>query len=350
MTKELSAASQSRSDEQQNEFQATSDFANYFCTYEFLYHQKQMLEDRRRMVAYHTAIFQNAAQFKDKIVLDVGAGSGILSIWAAKAGAKRVYGVEATKVAMHARRLVESNGCGDVVEIIQSTIEDIDLPTKVDIIISEWMGYFLLRESMLDSVLMARDRWLAPGGALYPSKAQMFLKRTKENFGVDMDVLTPAYRNEQHEFYLQSSVWMELTPRDMIAKPCCIKEFDLATIKVEDFRSFTSPFTCEFKFDTRISAFAGWFTTDFAGSVENPATTPTVVLDTSPEAGHTHWGQQVFLLYPPLCAQRGNAVTGTIEVTRRKDNQRLLEVKIVHQLENEGSVLEGPSTHKFHIQ
>jgi hypothetical protein len=38
-----------------------------------------------------------------------------------------------------------------VIEVVQGTIETIELPEKVDIIISEWMGYFLLRESMLDS-------------------------------------------------------------------------------------------------------------------------------------------------------------------------------------------------------
>ena len=60
-------------------------------------------------------------------------------------------------------------------EVIQGMIESISLPEKVDIIISEWMGYFLLRESMLDSVLVARDRFLKPGGALYPSHCRMFL-------------------------------------------------------------------------------------------------------------------------------------------------------------------------------
>ena len=64
---------------------------------------------------------------------------------------------------------------GDVIEVIQGMVESISLPEKVDIIISEWMGYFLLRESMLDSVILARDRFLKPGGALYPSHARMFL-------------------------------------------------------------------------------------------------------------------------------------------------------------------------------
>ncbi len=51
----------------------------------------------------------------------------------------------------------------------------------MDIIISEWMGYFLLRESMLDSVLVARDRFLKPGGALYPSHARLYLAGARSN-------------------------------------------------------------------------------------------------------------------------------------------------------------------------
>ncbi|CAE8616029.1 unnamed protein product, partial [Polarella glacialis] len=53
--------------------------------------------------------------------------------------------------------------------------ETVQLPEKVDIIISEWMGNFLLKEAMLDTVLLARDRFLKPGGALYPSHATLYL-------------------------------------------------------------------------------------------------------------------------------------------------------------------------------
>ena len=76
-----------------------ADFANYFCTYGYLYHQKDMLEDQARMTAYHNAVRMNPRSFKDKVVLDVGTGSGILAIWAAQNGAKKVYAVEATYMA-----------------------------------------------------------------------------------------------------------------------------------------------------------------------------------------------------------------------------------------------------------
>jgi len=55
-------------------------------------------------------------------------------------------------------------------------VEEITLPVdKVDIIISEWMGYFLLYESMLDTVLYARDKWLAQDGTIYPDKANLYI-------------------------------------------------------------------------------------------------------------------------------------------------------------------------------
>jgi protein arginine N-methyltransferase 1 len=86
-----------------------TDFANYFCTYGFLYHQKEMLEDHKRTGAYYQAVIANKRQFAGKTVLDVGTGSGILAIFAAKAGAKKVYAVEATNIAVSARKLIEHN-------------------------------------------------------------------------------------------------------------------------------------------------------------------------------------------------------------------------------------------------
>ena len=70
---------------------------------------------------------------------------------------------------------------GGIISVIQGTIETVELPEKVDIIVSEWMGYFLLRESMLDSVLVARDKFLKPGGALYPSHARLYVAPIRSN-------------------------------------------------------------------------------------------------------------------------------------------------------------------------
>jgi len=65
-----------------------------------------------------------------------------------------------------------------VVEVVHGMVEDLDKslqiePHSIDVLLSEWMGYCLLYESMLSSVLYARDRWLKPGGAILPDTATM---------------------------------------------------------------------------------------------------------------------------------------------------------------------------------
>jgi len=75
-----------------------------------------------------------------------------------------------------AREIVAANGMSDKITLIQGKMEEITLPVeKVDIIVSEWMGYFLLYESMLDTVLWARDRYLVPGGLIFPDRAHIYM-------------------------------------------------------------------------------------------------------------------------------------------------------------------------------
>ena len=70
-----------------------------------LVHQQNMLQDAVRTGTYHDAIINNPFDFKDKVVMDVGTGSGILAFFAANAGARKVYAVEASGMAEHVRRL-----------------------------------------------------------------------------------------------------------------------------------------------------------------------------------------------------------------------------------------------------
>lgn len=81
-----------------------------------------MLKDTIRTKAYMDAIMDNPHLFKDKIVLDIGSGTGVLSIFAAKSGAKHVYGIEKANIYIHSRNIIEENGLSDKITIINGLV------------------------------------------------------------------------------------------------------------------------------------------------------------------------------------------------------------------------------------
>jgi len=112
----------------------------------------------------------------NKIVLDVGCGTGILSMFAVQAGASHVYAVDCSSIIDQSSKIIETNGFSDKITLIKAKMEDVELPvSSVDIIVSEWMGYFLLYESMLNTVLYARDKWLKKDGKVFPDKAVLYI-------------------------------------------------------------------------------------------------------------------------------------------------------------------------------
>lgn len=150
----------------------------YFTSYEDLEVHELMLRDAPRQESYRQAILSNKSLFKDKIVLDVGSGTGILSIFCAQAGAKRVLAVEASNLAKLSRDVIKENNLEEKISVFECRIEDFQLPAgieKVDIIVSEWMGFYLLHEGMLDSVLFARDQFLADDGSMFPESASIIV-------------------------------------------------------------------------------------------------------------------------------------------------------------------------------
>ena len=146
----------------------------YFDSYSHFGIHEEMLKDSVRTRAYQRAILGNKHLFAGKTVLDVGCGTAILCMFAAQAGAAHVYGVDMAGIIVQAREIVAENGFADRITLIQGKMEDVVLPVeRVDIIVSEWMGYFLIYESMLDTVLYARDKFLVKGGLIFPDFASL---------------------------------------------------------------------------------------------------------------------------------------------------------------------------------
>ncbi len=253
-----------------------------------------MVSDRVRTEAYQKALV--ATIRPGDVVLDVGAGTGIMGMLAAQAGARKVYCVERASIANVARRLVAQNGFGDRVEVIQAEVEDVMLPELADIIVGEWMGSYGVDENLLLPMLVARDRWLKPEGKLLPEIVTAWLAPVEDArlseqisfwrsrpYGLHFAEVAEASVNEvqmgQHH----------VTGVDLLAVPRQLWATDVRAIPVAAVRQ---PFMAEHRFamsrSGRLSALAAWFEASFPdGST----------LTNAPDAAWTHWGRSVL----PLC-------------------------------------------------
>ncbi|KAF8313081.1 protein arginine N-methyltransferase [Clavulina sp. PMI_390] len=293
---------------------------------------EEMLKDTVRTGSYRNAIVNNAHLFKGKTVLDVGCGTGILSMFAAKAGAKHVVGIDMSNILDQAQKIIEANGFADCITLVKGKLEEVELPLQqFDIIVSEWMGYFLLYESMLDTVLLARDKYLAPGGLMFPDTAAIYLaaiedqeyKDEKINFwenvyGFDYSCI--------REIALREPLVDVVDVRSVVTDPFMLKEINLLTAKKEDL-TFTADFNLKASRDDLGHAFLAWFDITFA-CCHKP-----VRFSTGPHAKYTHWKQTVFYLKDTLTLQTGDRIKGSLKCEPNPRNNRDLLIEIDYKVD-----------------
>lgn len=179
-----------------------------------------------------------------------------------------------------------------------------------------------------------------------------FLKETKTYYGVDMSVLTKPFSEEQEKYYLQTSLWNNLHPHQVVAKPAIIKDIDCLTVTVKDILNVQASFSSSIEVEnTRLSGFGGWFDVQFRGSKENPAQQE-IELTTAPSIeDSTHWGQQVFLLHPPIRVSEGDELAISFSMNRSKENHRLMEVMLGLEIrQSSGKLLVPFRNNKFYIE
>eukprot|EP00931_Biecheleriopsis_adriatica_P074588 TRINITY_DN48616_c0_g1_i1.p1 TRINITY_DN48616_c0_g1~~TRINITY_DN48616_c0_g1_i1.p1 ORF type:complete len:384 (-),score=91.55 TRINITY_DN48616_c0_g1_i1:134-1261(-) len=319
----------------------------YFNSYARFGIHEDMLKDKVRTGSYMQAVYNSKHLFRGKVVLDIGAGTGILCLFAAKAGARQVIGIECSDIAGFAKCIAESNGFGDVITYVQGKVEEVELPVdKVDIIISEWMGYFLIYESMLDSVLFARDKWLREGGHMFPDRARIYMaaiedaeyKEDKIGF---WDHIRGFDFSPVQELVLQEPISDIVNDTALATAPCCVLELDLKKIKCSEL-DFVAPYSMRLQRKDFIHALVVWFDVSFEAAV------PAVVLSTAPGQPATHWKQTVLYLSEPLVAHQGDVISGMLAVRKNKDNPRDLDVKLSYTLN--GQVPHACTVQSFRVR
>lgn len=297
----------------------------YFNSYAHFGIHYDMLSDKVRTETYRDAILNNKETFKGKVVLDLGCGTGILSMFSATAGAKKVYALDQSEIIYHAIDIVRENNLQETITLVKGRLEDTKLNEKVDIIVSEWMGYFLLFEGMLDSVIYARDHCLKPSGLLLPNRCNMSIVA---NGDVDTHKKLIDYWSDVYGYKMncmKSEVVREASidvvgSKYILSEPSVIKDIDINTCNI-DVMDFTSEFKLPIVKDGTLTSFVGYFDTFF----ELPNATE---FSTGPHKTPTHWKQTVFYLRDCKEVKEGDVIEGTIICSRQVTDVRALSVQI----------------------
>ncbi|EAY12257.1 protein arginine N-methyltransferase-related protein [Trichomonas vaginalis G3] len=303
-----------------------SEFDYYFDSYSLANIHKEMLSDKIRTESYKEAIFKNPSLFKDKVVLDVGCGTGILSLFVASCGASRVYAVDNSTIIETAKKIDKDNNLENKITFLQGKIEELQIPERVDVIISEWMGYCLLYESMLPSVIQARNKYMKPTGTMFPNKAEMkicgivdeeFYKRKFDFYnniaGFDMSAFKKWMFYEPTVSSIESS--------QIITDEKVFHTFDLNKCTVDDL-SFSSDFKINPLDESKMYGLCVSFNTTFEGPEA------TVILETSPFYTQTHWAQTCFYFEDPISISFEDDIHGTFSMKPSPQNVRDQDISI----------------------
>ncbi|QRV91882.1 protein arginine N-methyltransferase 3 [Ceratobasidium sp. AG-Ba] len=353
------------------------DDTHYFDSYSYNEIHAVMIQDSVRTSSYASFILSNPQIFKGAVVMDVGC-------------------VVFSPCLPREQELGRYNGYEDIITLIRGKVENIALPegfTHVDVIISEWMGYALLYESMLDSVLFARDKFLRAGGLMVPSQCRIMANLVevpsviKENITFWENVYGFKMSSMAAEVY--DDALIEVVNADaVLTNDCIIKDLPIQRITTRNL-DFSSPFVLNATRSGRAHAlllyFDTWFTTDGADvppdaevtiakgdgdvvtadviqitprpelvarrkssmgplrkksmSGENLPAEPIkdgkeVSFSTGPASMPTHWKQTLFLFRTPLDVKEGSCISGRLHIRKSNTNSRELDAEIHYKIQH----------------
>lgn len=215
------------------------------------------------------------------------------------------------------------------IEFIKGRIENTPLPIrddeKVDIIVSEWMGFFLLFEGMLDSVIYTRDKYLKPGGLLLPNRCTInlcglgdverhndYIGFWSNVYGFDMSIMQPKV--------LKEAIVEVCRSEHIITDSVVIADLSMQTVDY-GYPNFEISFELKVSKSGKFTAFVGYFDTffDLPNSVQ---------FSTGPHSKPTHWQQVLFYLKNTVDVKEGDVISGQFQCNRGKQDARALCVKI----------------------
>ena len=309
-------------------------------TYSYFQGHRPMIFDDLRNSLYAKSISKFVTP--DSVVLDLGAGLGLLGLLAARMGAKKVYLVEPNLEPELIRQIVDQNSCADRIEIIHSKIEETRLPEPVDLIISVFTGNFLLEEDLIPSLFYARDNCMKENGVMVPDYSTMevaavtipdtFHKFISKWSNPSQDIRFESLRTYAANtiYYEQFNDYYEL----YLSDPVELLQMDFHSAQKAECNQSV---TLTFNKGGACHGFIGWFTTRLGDGW----------LSTAPHAPGTHWSQAWLPLDPPLEVKPGECME--FHLQRQEYGEWSWSVKYGQSEQKHSTFLSRPVSTK-HVQ
>jgi Ribosomal protein L11 methyltransferase (PrmA) len=228
---------------------------------------RQYLRDAPRLAAFERAVAEVVKP--GDVVVDLASGTGILGLLACRAGAARVYSIDAGGIIETAREVARANGFGDRVCFIKGFSTHVDLPEKADVVVADQIGNFGFNAGVLEYFADARARFLKPEGVTLPTAIDLVLAPCESSelynqiefwnskpAGFDFQSVRPLAANTGYRTMVD--------PECMIGAPDAVMHFDLnhastALAKGQTTLTVTRPGT--------LHGLVGWFTARLSGGV-----------------------------------------------------------------------------------
>ncbi len=273
--------------------------------YDDLHEHFRMLRDDVRTDGYRRAIDEVVGE--NSVVLDLGCGTGILSVFASRAGAARVYAIECAAIGRLAEAIFAANATPVV--LLRGKADEVSIPERINVLVSEWMGLFLFREKMFEAVVSMRDRVLAEDGVMLPSRVRLFAA-----------LASSPYLCEERDYfaarphgvsYAPAADWLATRAFSRAFEPSelCSEAALLASLDMLTCSAALPSMDATFKIAqaAELHAICGWFDAQLS---------PSHAFDTGPSSPLTHWEQMCFPFREPLRVEVGDTVSISIRALR----------------------------------
>ena len=272
---------------------------------------RDLLHDTVRVEAYRKAIFDVVR--KGDVVVEIGAGIGTYSLFAARAGARRVFAIEQSSIIHVARDIARANGLAAQIEFIEGHSAGVSLPEKADVLIIEEFESFFFTQALCNVLARAKGRLLKPDATSVPSAVSLFVapiespqlhesvaftrSGSEAGFEIDWAKANEMAMNSHHVKEISSSLL--LAPGQPVRRANLLEGGDDSFVSESSFAS---------KGGT-VHGLAGWFELTLASDV---------TLSTAPDRPPTCWAQSYFPIEPPISTNPGESIAVTFKHLRAK--------------------------------